>query len=92
MYVEKNSLRKKLTEIQYPETEEYQRQKELSDSSQRERADQYRGKRLQTDTQVYDQDQAPEATDRDQHQAAISAKNSRKGSLREWGGGTQPIP
>ena len=52
MYVEKNSLRKKLTEIQYPETEEYQRQKELSDSSQRERADQYRGKRLQTDMQV----------------------------------------
>ena len=28
MYVEKNSLRKELTEIQYPKTQEYQRQKE----------------------------------------------------------------
>ena len=28
MYVEKTSLRKKLTEIQYPKTQEYQRQKE----------------------------------------------------------------
>ena len=52
MYVEKNSLRKKLTEIQYYETQEYQRQKEPSDSSQRERADQYRAKHLQTDKQV----------------------------------------